>query len=51
MTCGSQSDLRKEAPEVLTAYANAQAAPVASCAKPPFPDRPIIVLEFSYCNQ
>jgi hypothetical protein len=24
MTCGSQSDLRKEAPEVLTAYANAQ---------------------------
>jgi hypothetical protein len=40
--------VRDKAPEVLTAYANEQAASVSSRAELPFPEGSIIVMEFSY---
>ena len=40
--------VRDEAPEVLTAYGNEQAASVDSRARLPYPDGSIIVMEFSY---
>jgi hypothetical protein len=40
--------LRDEAPEVLTAYGNEQAASVTSSAHLPYPDGSILVMEFSY---
>jgi hypothetical protein len=40
--------LRDEAPEVLTAYGNEQAASVASRAQLPFPEGSVILMEFSY---
>jgi hypothetical protein len=40
--------VRAEAPEVLTAYGNEQAASVSSRAKLPYPEGSIILMEFSY---
>jgi hypothetical protein len=40
--------VREEAPEVLTAYGNEQAAAVDSRAKLPYPDGSILVMEFGY---
>jgi hypothetical protein len=40
--------VRDEAPEVLTAYGNEQAASVSSRAKLPYPEGSIILMEFSY---
>ena len=43
--------VRDMAPEVLTAYANEQAASVSSRAELPFPEGSIIVMEFSYARR
>jgi hypothetical protein len=43
--------VRDQAPEVLTAYANEQAASVSSRAQLPFPDGSIILMEFSYARR
>jgi hypothetical protein len=43
--------VRDAAPEVLTAYANEQAASVSSRAELPFPEGSIIVMEFSYARR
>jgi hypothetical protein len=40
--------VRAEAPEVLTAYGNEQAASVSSRAGLPFPEGSIVLMEFSY---
>jgi hypothetical protein len=40
--------IRDQAPEVLTAYGNEQAASVANRSALPFPEGSIIVMEFSY---
>jgi hypothetical protein len=40
--------VREQAPEILTAYGNEQAASVSDRSKLPFPEGSIILMEFSY---